>query len=84
MIETVLLKKPIDYPNELRHRVQVFNKALFDKYWAPLIPLDDLQATVGRFTVISPTPEEELSYAALVAERDQHHDWLLSETAIPT
>lgn len=77
MIETVVLKKPINYPNELRQRVAAFHQALFDKYWAKHIPLGELSATIGRFTVDCPTEEELRIHAQLVQERDDYHASLI-------
>ena len=73
MIETVTLKKPINYPNDLRKRVAAFHRMLFDKYWAPFIPLEALSASIQRFTVECPTEEEKRIYAAFIKERDDYH-----------
>lgn len=74
MIGSVTLKKPLTYPNGLRERVQAFNRSMFDKYWAPLIPLADFPATIGTFTVIAPTDDEKQLHDELVRERETFHE----------
>lgn len=82
MIEAIPLKRNVDYPDELRERVRAFNKAMFAKYWGDIVPLEELGATLARFTVESPTDDEVNAYAALISARDKYQEAALGPSPV--